>query len=281
MKQLLGIISLLYISLFVSAQNKDFTKDNFSGNEDGLKAALSSIKKGDDYFKAGTYMYGKALEFYLKANDFNPDNADLNYKIGVCYLYSSFKQKAAPHLEKAKSLNPDVNDKLYYYLGRAYHLGMEWTKAIELYETYQKRIEGNEESKTSDAAKKIQECKNGIELMKDTVRMAKLPDSLRYHIENLGSDVNSQFPDYRPVISADEALLIFTARRDNTTGGGIDPYDGKYYEDIYISNNENGKWSESKNLGDPINTSNRHDATCGISVDGQTLFIYPPLLALT
>ncbi|MBI4929590.1 MAG: OmpA family protein [Bacteroidetes bacterium] len=275
-KIIFGISVIIFscIGVIAFTQNVDFTKENFSGKEEGLKDAQSAIKKGDELFKAGVHLYNRALEFYLKANDFNSENAELNYKIGVCYLYSSFKQKAVPHLEKARKLNSEVNDKLYYYLGRGYHLAMQWDKAITNFDEYKKRIAGSEEEKTSDADKKIQECKNGIELMKDTLRMRKLPDSLRYHIVNMGAEVNSQFPDYRPVISADESVLIFTARRDNTSGGGVDPYDGKYYEDIYISNNEKGNWTESKNLGDPINTSNRHDATCGISVDGQTLFIY-------
>lgn len=259
--------------LFVFSQNVDFSKENFSSNPDGFKEAQSNLRKGDDFFKNGGF-YIKALEYYLKANDFNPENADLNYKIGVCYLSSSFKYKAITHLEKARKLNPDVNDLLYYHLGRAYHLRMEWNKAITEFEAYKKRIEGSEEAKTSDVDKKIQECKYGIEFMKDTVRISKLPDSLRYRIVNMGKEVNTEFPDYRPLISADEAVLIFTARRDNTSGGGIDPYDGKYYEDVYISNNENGDWTNSKNLGDPINSPNRHDATCGLSVDGQKLFLY-------
>lgn len=274
MKSLFSLSLLIVLASFAFAQNTEFAKGNFSGKEEGLKEALNNIKKGDEFYRAGTFMYHRALEHYLKANDFNSENALLNYKIGTCYLYSSFKQNALAHLEKAKKLNPEVDSKLTYYLGRAYHLRMEWSSAIELFESYKTRIAGTDAEKTSDVGKKILECKSGIELMKDTLRFARLPDSLRYKIENMGTSVNSQFPDYRPVISADEAILIFTARRNNTTGGGMDPYDGKYYEDIYVSSNENGIWSESKNLGAPINTSNRHDATCGISVDGQKLYIY-------
>ena len=257
-----------------SAQNIDFKKENFTGKEDGFKTAMTAMKKGDELFKAGTFMYARALEYYLKANDFNAENAELNYKIGVCYLYSSFKPKASTYLEKAKTLNPEVSDKLYYYLGRTNHLAMQWDKAIELYSDYKKRITGKEEEKTSDVDKKIQECRNGIGFMKDTLRFSKLPDSLRYKIVNLGPEVNSQYVDYHPVISADESILFFTSRRDNTTGGGIDSYDGKYFEDIYVSNNEKGMWTDAKNLGEPINISNQHDATCGISVDGQKLYVY-------
>lgn len=272
-KIIIGLLLLSSCANVFSQNNVEFDKASFPGNSEGLKTALNNIKKGDAYFKGGTYFYGKALDFYLKANDFNPDNAELNYKIGVCYLYSSFKQKALPHLQKAKELNPEVNEKLNYYLGWAYHLRMDWNRAIELYETYQKTIAGTEEAKISNVERKIQECRNGIELMKDTMRLSKLPDSLRYKIVNLGPEVNSQYVDNHPVISADESILIFTSRRDNTLGGGISD-DGKFYEDVYISRKEEGKWTEAKNIGDPINTYNRHDATCGISIDGQKLYIY-------
>jgi outer membrane protein OmpA-like peptidoglycan-associated protein/tetratricopeptide (TPR) repeat protein/YHS domain-containing protein len=272
-KIIISIIIFALHTLVAFAQNVDFTKSNFSKIEDGLKEALSNIKKGDDFYRAGPEQYSRALEYYIKANDFNPENALLNYKIGTCYLFSSFKPKAVTYLEKAKTLNPDVDNKIYYYLGRAYHLNMEWNTAIDLFEAYKKRVAGTEEEKLLDADKKIQECRNGIELMKDTLRFSKLPDSLRYRIENLGPEVNSEYGDYHPVISADESVLFFTARRSNTTGGGISD-DGKYFEDVYVSNNENSKWTEAKNLGEPISRSNQHDATCGLSVDGQTLFIY-------
>ena len=107
MKKILTSVFVFIAQLFfVLAQNREFTINNFTGKEDGLKEAQSNIKKGDEFYRAGTYMYFKALDFYLKANYFNPENALLNYKIGACYLYSPFKQKAVAHLEKAKMLDP-------------------------------------------------------------------------------------------------------------------------------------------------------------------------------
>ncbi len=258
---------------FSFSQNVDFTKENFAGKEDGFKEAQSNFKKANDFFAGGNQYYYKALELFLKANSFNPENALLNYKIGVCYLYSPFKHKAMEHLEKAKKLNPDVDNRLYYYLGQAYHLAMQWNTAIDLLETYKKRTENSKEEKILDVNRKIDECRNGIELMKDTVRLSKLPDSLRYRIENLGAAMNSEFGDYHPVISADESALFFTSRRSGTLGGGISD-DGKYYENIYYSNNENGKWTEAKNIGEPVNSINQNNATSGISVDGQILYCY-------
>jgi len=279
MKNLVASFAFIVALAFgATAQNIEFTKANFPGKEDALKEALSNIKKGDEFFKVGTNMYYRALDFYIKANDFNPENALLNYKIGTSYLYSPFKQKSLAHLEKARKLNPEVDNRLNFYLGRAYHLRMQWAAAIEQFELYKTRIAGTSGEKIKEADKKIQECKSGMELMKDTVRSGKLADSLKYRIENLGAGVNSEFGDYHPVISADESIMIFTSRRRSSTGGGTSD-DGKYYEDIYMSNNEKisagaRKWSEAKNMGEPINRPNQHDASCGISVDGQTLFIY-------
>src|SRR3990172_84239 len=68
--------------------------------------------------------------------------------------------------------------------------------------------------------------------------------------------------------------MMYTSRRDNTSGGGIDPNDQMYYEDIYLATGENGKWNNGKNMANPVNTENRHYATVALSADGQKLFIY-------
>ena len=48
---------------------------------------------------------------------------------------------------------------------------------------------------------------------------------------------------------------------------------GSYMEDIYISNKIGDKWTQSVGISDRINTKN-HDATVGLSNDGQMLFTY-------
>jgi outer membrane protein OmpA-like peptidoglycan-associated protein len=92
-------------------------------------------------------------------------------------------------------------------------------------------------------------------------------------ITNLGNTINSKYADYSPLISADGSFLIFTSRRAETTGGMKDESIDSYYEDIYFSEQINGEWVQAKNIGAPINT-NYHDATVGLSPDGQKLFIY-------
>lgn len=94
-------------------------------------------------------------------------------------------------------------------------------------------------------------------------------------IKNLGPVINSKYPEYVPVISADESTLIFTSRRDNTTGGKRDKtHNNQFMEDIYISTkSDDSTWTTPVSVGNLINTED-HDACAGISPDGQKMFIY-------
>ena len=37
-------------------------------------------------------------------------------------------------------------------------------------------------------------------------------------IKNMGDSINSPYNDYVPVITSDEAMMLFTSRRDGSTG---------------------------------------------------------------
>jgi outer membrane protein OmpA-like peptidoglycan-associated protein/tetratricopeptide (TPR) repeat protein len=250
----------------IFAQNIEFTKENFKEDKDGLKLAKENIEKGDEFFNAGTPFYRQAIDPYLAANNFNPNNALLNYKLGQCYLYSNFKLKAIPHLEKAYKLNPSIDSYMGYFMGRAYQLDMQWDKAIKEYTVFQKTLNMSEDGERYEEVNKfIKECYAGKELSQKPIRV---------FIDNIGGDVNSQFSDYGPVISADESILLFTSRRPNTIGGKVDPQDNNYFEDIYITTKTaDGKWSKAENMGEPVNSSD-HDANSGLSADGTKFLVY-------
>ena len=91
-----------------------------------------------------------------------------------------------------------------------------------------------------------------------------LPDSILLDIRNAGPMINSVYPDYVPVVSSDESMILFTSRRSNTTGGKINQ-DGQYFEDIYLSRQRKG-WvpgESPNNWTKPINTKD-HDACIGL-----------------
>ncbi len=264
--KLIGLFFFLFSFHFVFAQkNVDFTKENFPNDPKGLKEVQRTISKGDDFYNRGKIWHKQALELYLKANEFNPENAELNFKIGTCYLSSYTKLKSIPFLEKAQKLNFNVDPQLHLMLGTGYQLNLQFDKAIFEYNTFYKALLPKEQKELNEAIqKRITECRNGKELVKSPVNVK---------IENAGPAINTIYPEYGPEISADESVLIFTSRRLSTKGGGIDGSVGMYFEDIYISYKKDGKWTEAQNIGSPINTEG-HDATTGLSLDGQTLYMY-------
>ncbi|GAA4368576.1 hypothetical protein GCM10023185_41490 [Hymenobacter saemangeumensis] len=254
--------------LGASAQSVAFTKDNFAGNKEGLKAAQRALKDGDEAYLADPPRYGTALTSYLEAHKFNPDNAALNVKIGDCYLNSLTKTQALPYLQKAARLDPTADTRLHYLLARAYHLNGKWAEAIREYQEA-KPVAGTKGSDdlavtSNDLARHIRECKNGEQLMKNPVRA---------FIDNVGPEINSPYSDYGPVVSADESVILITSRRPADAKAKKDPDGDGYFEDIYQATRKGKAWTPAKNLGSPVNTDG-HDATVGLAPDGQRMLVY-------
>ncbi|WP_425402123.1 OmpA family protein [Hymenobacter norwichensis] len=230
-----------------------------------MKAALKEIKLGDEWYANDPPRYEQALPHYLEAQKLNPENAELNLKIGDCYLHSGFKPRALVYLQKAYQLNSGVDPRIHYLLGRGLHLNGKWQEAIAEYKqatpaTGTKNTAGF----TQDIQKKIAECENGR-------KMAAKP--VRVFIDNAGPGVNSPYPEYGPVISADESVILFTSRRQGSTGGEKDPESGGFFEDVYQSNREGDTWGTARNLGETVNSSG-HDATVGLAPDAQRMLVY-------
>lgn len=262
---------LLVISFLLKvgfSQSIGFTKYNFPNNRDALSKAMDNIKAGDKLYDDGPGMYHLAIDEYLKANKFNPDNALLNYKIGRCYLHNNDKSDAIKYLEKAInldariSLDMEYND-VNYLLAKAYHLDYQFDQAIEKYLAHKSSLSPEQlamENETID--KRINECEMAKEMVAKPIRV---------FVDDLGETVNSAYPDYKPLVVPDEMMIMFTSSRENTTGGKRDR-DSYYFEDIYVTYYEDGKWSRPNNQYD-LNSSN-HDATAGISSDGSILYLY-------
>ena len=245
-----------------------FEKDNFPGDKDGFKDARFFLKEGDKIFEEGNMSYANlALPFYEKAYAFNPNSADLNYKLGVCYLYSPVKRKCLEYFEKSYALNPAYDSyNIEYLLARGYHLNEKWDLAIKAYEKQLVvlRNEGATNEEFEVIRKNLEEAQNGKALSSEKVRV---------WIDNLGPSINSEAPEYAPLISTDESILIITARRENTVGGLKDAMDNLPYEDLYISHNKAGNWTPLQNMGEDVNSSG-HDASSGLSPDGKMLFVF-------
>lgn len=295
MKKIIAF-SLILVPFLFNAQSVEFEKENFPGRKDELREARRKLEIGIenfmigrkefddykrgyysekkympvsvfDYQKAGITSFKLALSSLNDANKFNPKNARLNYMLGfVWFISDAESSEALKYFETANSLDPNIELDLPFWLGWCEQLHDKWDDAIKNYKAFiaaasQKK---GHNSEIEDANKKIAECMVGKEL-------SAKPE--RVFVDNLGAAVNSSFPEYGPSITTDEETVIFTARRDNSTGAKKDQNDNGWYEDVYISTKKAGKWGPSVQLSKNVNTEG-HDAAAGLSQDGSKMFVY-------
>jgi outer membrane protein OmpA-like peptidoglycan-associated protein len=96
---------------------------------------------------------------------------------------------------------------------------------------------------------------------------------LNYNITNVGSTINSEWPDYGPSVNRDESVMVFTSRRQEGNINSNVFEDNFPYEDIFISYRENDQWSGAVNISDRINTL-YFESNLAISDDGKELYLY-------
>ncbi|MGB4665568.1 MAG: hypothetical protein WBH72_04535, partial [Bacteroidales bacterium] len=75
-RMLFFLMFILTFSNNVFSQDIKFSRKYFP-NSPGLKEAKKNIRMGNSLFIKGEGYYNEALDYYLKANLFNPDNAEL------------------------------------------------------------------------------------------------------------------------------------------------------------------------------------------------------------
>ena len=248
----------------------------------GINTIKAQLPSGSytDYFKEGMFLIGEenydmALRNFLEAYKKDSSSANINFNVGFCYLNSSNNKVLAEGF-LAKSLkdisknyqNDNPNEKsapplAIFYYGKALHINYKFDEALVQYDNFLNNYAKDKTTKDDVAFYKAQN-----EFAKEI-----MATPINVKIQNLGDSINSPFPEYSPVLSADESSLIYTTRR-NTGTGGERLQDGQYYEDIVISYKDaNGVWSSPKSISQNINTAG-HDGSINLTADGQTLIAF-------
>jgi len=213
-----------------------------------------------------------ALAYFKEAYKTDSSTANVNYKLGVCYLNSaSQKKNSLPYLRIAArnvSRNYDpyepkekqAPENTFYYLAQAYHYNYQFDSALSYFESYKAILGIRDPEMTKEIDMRINWCNNAKEFM--TVPLAVT-------ITNMGDSINGPYPDYGAVMSIDENTMYFTSKRFGETA-----LDGGYYEDILTcEKKEDGTWTSARPVSPYINTPT-NEATISLSTDGQTLFLY-------
>lgn len=268
MKKLIYTATLFLIAVGLHAQNVEFKDANFKDKKEDLKKAKDAIKKGDQFLKEGNELilqtkspgknYDLAIQQYLIAQQLNPNNGELNFKLGNAYIYTNEKYKAIKHIEKALELDPECDPKIKFFSAMVLQLKGQYDQAIQTFQSFETSRKAEDWNKFIEKYKK--EC---LEAKKVTSK------NERVWVDNLGA-INSEADDFNPCIVTDGSQLIFTSNRNN----GHPTNDiGKYDLDIYVSNATNGEWSKPASIGTTLNTMN-DESTSNLSYDGNKLLLY-------
>lgn len=252
-------IYLLVFSLFLAGTISAQEKQNvFDKGGDLAKMVLAEQK-----FYAMDYK--GALNIYTDVLSGKPNDANVISHIAECYFEMGQMKEARENAEKAKGIDPKANINNSLLLGRIYQLEGMQDEALAEYTTFR----GN-----AGSAKKIEEGDVDRYILQVNTAKELMAKPVDVKVENMGDVINSEFDDKAPMITADGKTIIFTSRRPGKSSA-LNPDDGKYYEDIYVSRWDSIKkmWTDAELIPGSINTEG-HDAATSISPDGKQIFLF-------
>ncbi len=208
--------------------------------------------------------YEKANEIFMVLNQMMPENANIQYKIGNCYLHIPHeKTKAIPFLQSATA-NAEYGAKTtrfnenrapldaYFSLGNAFLINNNLDKAILTYAKFKELLSGGNGMVNSDFVdQEIMACKNAKTLMETPLDFTK---------KTLGGKINIVAINHRPAVSGDGNTLVYTCEMGEENS-------------IYMSQKVGGKWSPPSDITSQL--SNQRDiSSSSLNYDGTQLFIY-------
>ena len=281
MRRSLSVVFLLSISIFyISSLQAQVSK----ANKEAYKEAEALTNKGQ--LRGAAAIYKQILEA-------EPDNRDIQFTLALTYLKENRGDLALPYISKIYEEDHNYYPGIRFMMAVSYHHDHNFEEAEKYYRQTRSRLLSLTNKQDDELAattalidvvsfkvqpdpyddarerslnllnKRLEECNNGKELIVTPVDI---------RINNVGEAINSPYDDYVPAVSPDETMMVFTSKREGSTGGKMtDTHE--YYEDVYISKGQNGKWMPATPLGRNINSAD-HDAAVSISPDGKTLFLY-------
>ena len=247
MRKLAFIFFCLFLITFrVTPQDKKLFKQTF------IDAEYAFI----------TEEYEEALNHYGELLKMDPENANLHFLTGACYLsiYGE-KQKSIPHLEKAiQSMTTGYREGSYkernapresfFALARAYHIQHDFDLAIEHYLKYRNIMFKKHFAEVEYVNNQIKSCE---------LAMSMILQPLDIRFLGLGDQVN-QFPsNYNPVVSIDDSTLIYMA-------------DQPVNRTIMIIHRTKDGWTVPRSVNEEIGSEGDCYPTC-LSFDGKELFL--------
>ena len=194
------------------------------------------------------YLEGKVREALIKFRQAavkDPNSWRPPYWISMCHYRLDNYGFAMQYARQAVALDPETDKDIYELLGKSHHRLGNLDSAIFYYQIATEKL-SKQSVKNLNIPQKIAECQFA------KAQLAKEPFATRV---SMNGEVNSGYNDYAPILTDGGKKMYFASRRNNTTGGQLNPDDEQYFEDIYRAewNETETKWDSVTNNLDRLN----------------------------
>lgn len=221
--------------------------------------------------------YEKALEIYKNILKEDPDNCNVNYKIGMCYQRMPFEAgRSINYLKKAvKEVTADYIEgsaserkapiTAWYALARGYHTNKFYEEGVAAYQQYIDRLSPNDLQARKRAMREMISCRTAAEIIKKPVSV---------EIFNIGNVLNTEFNDFNPCPTADGNLLFFT-RLEKQQVIYKDGSEGSIEQKlrIYMTRFLGGEqWSAPRDISDELLTFG-NSSVLGVNAEGTFMLL--------
>jgi hypothetical protein len=206
--------------------------------------------------------YSDAINYYLQLYEKMPENANLAYRIGVCYLnipgkknlsidylQTASKNMSAKHKEGTINQIAAPYDALFE-LGKANRINYRFDKAKEAFIRYSETLLPDDRENLDFIKHEIEVCDRAKDLISKPVV---------YSEENIGTLFNDEKSNFNPLISADGKSFAYMVSL-------------KFYNAIMFSRLVDGKWTGPVNITPELQVDGDLFISC-LSSDGKLLFL--------
>lgn len=220
----------------------------------------------DSFLEAEYFMmnedYSDALTYYLQLYEKLPDNANIAFSVGVCYLNmpgeknlsiqyleAAIKNMSAKHKEGTITQVAAPYDALYE-LAKAYRINYKFDLAKETYKKYSGTLLPDDRDNLDYIKHEIDVCDMAKKIISKPVEFTE---------ENIGELFNDEKSEFNPLISADGKSFAYMVKL-------------KFYDAVMFSRQVNGKWTAPVNITSDLQTDGDFYISC-LSADGKQLFL--------
>jgi hypothetical protein len=244
------------------------------------KSAEEELKDANKLFEDGKYK--EAAPLFLKKLSVDQKSAEFNFKYGTCILYSDGnKKEGLKYLRFASSMS-NVDSRVWFHLGKAYHLNYMFSDAVK---SYQKFIQLNpKDQEKYNVQLEIDACNYGKKLLKTITEVQVVSRKefttkdffYAYKLQGIGGEmalINGLRSDLDKKKEHD-IIVYFPSKKSINSTIFYSSYgkDGKNGKDIYKVNRlPDGTFGQPQIVNGPVNTSFDEDFPY-MHPDGRTFY---------